>query len=130
MLKTSKRRSERILTNLGARMMDEEDAVDVTITDINAHGMFVRTQCTDVIGGIRRFEIALPDGTQLELIGVVRFCGATVAGAGMGIELGGMPHITQARWNALYEALLPDGGGTLSTAISADFNRAQLPAAA
>ncbi len=126
MLKTSKRRSERILTNLGARMMDDEDAIDVTVTDINAHGMFVRTDCTDVIGGIRRFEVALPDGSELELLGVVRFCGNTVAGAGMGIELGALPRLTQARWRALYAGLLPDSAGALQ---SMDLSRAELRAA-
>ncbi len=114
MLNTSKRRSERILTNLVARMLDDEGAVEVTVTDINAHGMFVRTGCTEVIGGIRRFEVSLPDGTALELLGIVRFCGATVAGAGMGIELGGVQNGTHSRWHRLYQTMQPDASDILS----------------
>ncbi len=87
MIHISKRRSERVHTTLRGFVCRKDELKPVTITDVNLHGMFVRTDEPSVVGRIEILEVYFADGSGVELFGKVCWVGQSAAGLGMGIEI-------------------------------------------
>jgi hypothetical protein len=80
--------------------------VDATVTDVNATGLFVRTVRPGDLGRVVTMRVQLSDG-PMDVYGLVRFVGMTVAGRGMGVELLVMAAPKRRRWLRNYQSLLP-----------------------
>ena len=105
MLTCCRRRSERVLTSWKAWIRHPYGVVDATVTDVNATGLFVRTVRPGDLGRIVTVRVQLSDG-PMDLYGLVRFIGMTVAGRGMGVELLVMAANKRQRWLRHYQTLV------------------------
>ena len=106
MLHQSRRRSERILTNWRASLCGSRGGMTATVTDASLEGLFVRTRELPEIGQVVWLMVELPDG-PMEVFGVVRFVGETIAGRGAGIELLPLGTRNRERWINAYQGLEP-----------------------
>jgi Tfp pilus assembly protein PilZ len=97
MMQPCRRRSERVLTDWEGWIYVPHGVARATVMNIGAHGLFARTTYRFTVGQELRVVVAMPDGL-IDLRVVVRFCGETVAGQGVGLELREMPATRTARW--------------------------------
>src|SRR5262245_58966519 len=83
----TQRRSSRLVVQLPMRWCrGDGEVVATTASDVNEHGMYMRTAVRVEVGTTLKLEVVLPSG-PIPFVGVARFCGTTVTGAGIGIEI-------------------------------------------
>src|SRR5690242_1611408 len=101
----SNRRSERMVTSLPVRWLLRSGSVDCVASDVNADGLFLRTDVSAMPGALMQLELRLPTG-PITVFGVARFVGNTLAGAGIGIELFMMGPPERRSWLGFYRSLI------------------------
>jgi hypothetical protein len=100
-----KRRTKRVRCAIRGRWLRRSGDVAGEIIDINAHGLFLRTEASVEPNTLMRIEVALPDG-PVTLLGVARFAGVAYHGRGIGVSLFAMDDVNSRRWLTHYRALL------------------------
>jgi hypothetical protein len=100
-----KRRSARIKTTLPVRWVRYLRPIDGEVTDINMHGLFIRTPAEVNVGELMQLQVQLPDGA-LTLFAVSRFVGVTRKGRGIGVEIYVIDPIDHHRWLQHYDVTL------------------------
>ncbi len=104
----AERRSERASTELTSRWLRREGEIDVSITDINLHGMFLSTTTVASVGSLLRLEVVLDEGAPLKMF--VRVCHleqtSSGLGMGMGVEIYLLGPEEHLRWMHYYRRLV------------------------
>jgi len=101
----SRRRTERIATNLTIRWHRAGGGVDAVAADINEQGMFVKTELDVQPDEMLHLSVTLPDG-PLSMIVVARYVGQTRSGRGVGAEIFLMGDAERQRWTKHYWTLI------------------------
>jgi hypothetical protein len=79
--------------------------IHAVVIDINAHGLFLRTDASIDLNMLMRMEIKLPDG-PVTVIGVARFVGQNSHGRGIGVAIFAMDEEQKRRWLTHYRSLI------------------------
>ena len=79
-------------------------AIACTAADINAHGMFLRTDEIVELGSLLHLAVQLSDRV-LEMFVLARSVGKTAAGHGIGVEIFLIDDVSQRHWLASYDHL-------------------------
>lgn len=98
------RRTERLPFELYVTWHREGREIVCRAVDLNAHGMFVRTDEPIAPDSELQLAVQLPDRV-LELIVAARFVGTTARGRGVGVERLVFDELADRHWLAFYEAL-------------------------
>jgi PilZ domain-containing protein len=98
------RRTKRVRCCMPARWMRLSGDIHAVVIDINAHGLFLRTDASIDTNMLMRMEIKLPDG-PVTVIGVARFVGQNAQGRGIGVAIFAMDEEQKRRWLAHYRSL-------------------------
>jgi hypothetical protein len=99
------RRSKRVVARLRVRWFHLGKKIEAVITDINAHGFFVRTNHPPELGSLIRLEIPLA-GNTMSFHVLVRFVGKVGNRMGFGGELQRLTADDETHWLDHYEQLL------------------------
>ncbi len=89
--------------------------IPCTAVDVNAHGMFLRTEELVEPESLMHLRVQLPDRV-LEMFVTARFVGKTVSGQGIGVEIFLIDDVSQAHWLAFYEGLCAEHARSRKTA--------------
>ncbi len=117
---TSKRRSERVTTSLPVRWIRRGNIVQLTVADINLHGMFLLTQDLSVVPGeLMQIQIVLSEKTVLDAFVIARFVGKTASGCGIGVEIFVMDERQQLVWSQHYRATAQRRRAVKTVAVAA-----------
>jgi hypothetical protein len=98
------RRTERLPVELGITWNRGGRDLQCTATDINAHGLFVRTDQIVEPEALMHLQVQLPD-RAIEMFVTARFVGRTASGEGIGVEIFLIDDVSQVHWMAFYERL-------------------------
>lgn len=98
------RRTERIPVELAVTWNRAGRVVSCVALDVNAHGMFVRTDEVVEPESLMHLRVKLPD-RELEMFVTARFVGRTARGQGIGVEIFLIDDVAQCHWLSYYEAL-------------------------
>jgi hypothetical protein len=97
------RRSLRMHCTLSATWTHQGRRVEVEVTDIGAHGLFVVTDEQTLPGALMQLDVELPDGQRpILLFAAARSVGLTASGRGIGAEIYVISNYDRERWNRLY----------------------------
>jgi hypothetical protein len=107
--KAAERRSKRIFLELPVRWLRRDGSVEAATGDLNAHGMFIRTDEPFELNSLHRIEVELPDG-PIALHVVVKSVGRGVSGVGVGVEIHAVSESVMKRWVRHYEGVLAARG--------------------
>jgi PilZ domain-containing protein len=99
------RRTKRVRCTMKGRWLRRTGDVDGEVIDINAHGLFLRTDASIEPNTLMRIEVTLPDG-PVTLLGVARFVGVAYHGRGIGVSLFAMDDANSRRWLGHYRSLI------------------------
>lgn len=98
------RRSERLPVELPVSWNRAGRTIPCTALDVNAHGMFLRTDEIVEPESLMHLKVQVPERV-LEMFVTARFVGKTVSGHGIGVEIFLIDDVSQAHWLAFYEEL-------------------------
>ena len=98
------RRTERLPVELHVTWNRAGRDLPCSAVDINAHGLFVRTDEIVEPESLMHLRVQLPDRV-LEMFVTARFVGKTVSGHGIGVEIFLIDDVSQCHWVAFYERL-------------------------
>jgi hypothetical protein len=98
------RRTKRVRCCVPARWMRASGDIHAVVIDINAHGLFLRTDASIDTNMLMKMEIKLPDG-PVTVIGVARFVGQNTQGRGIGVAIFAMEESDKRRWLVHYRSL-------------------------
>lgn len=76
--------------------------LECAAVDINAHGMFLRTDQIVEPESLMHLRVRLPDRV-VEMFVTARFVGSTVSGRGIGVEIFLIDDVSQCHWMTFYE---------------------------
>ena len=101
----NQRRSPRVPCLVSASWTRQGHPVELEISLMSAHGMFLLTDEDVLPGALMQLEVTLPDGGRpILLFASARSVGATEAGRGIGAEIYVISNHDRERWNAIYRA--------------------------
>jgi hypothetical protein len=109
------RRTERLPVELKITWNRAGREIECIVVDVNAHGLFVRTDEIVEPESLMHLRVHLPE-RALEMFVTARFVGKTVSGHGIGVEIFLIDEISQCHWLAYYERLLADQARTRKVA--------------
>ena len=98
------RRTERLVVELSVTWNRAGREISCTAVDVNAHGLFLRTDEIVEPESLMHLKIDLPERV-LEMFVTARFVGRTVRGQGIGVEIFLIDDVSNCHWLAHYEAL-------------------------
>lgn len=98
------RRSERLPVELVVTWRRAGRSIPCVVVDVNAHGLFVRSDEIVELGSLMHLCVELP-GRAIEMFATARFVGHSVSGRGIGAEILLIDDVGQRHWYALYERL-------------------------
>jgi hypothetical protein len=98
------RRTERLPVELNVLWNRAGRELPCTAVDINAHGLFLRTDEVVEPESLIHLKVTLADRV-LEMFVTARFVGKTVSGHGIGVEIFLIDDVSQCHWLAFYEGL-------------------------
>jgi hypothetical protein len=98
------RRTERLPVELTVTWNRAGRDYPCSAADVNAHGLFVRTDHIVEPGSLMHLRVQLPDRV-LEMFVTARFIGKTMSGHGIGVEIFLIDEVSQCHWLAFYEQL-------------------------
>lgn len=98
------RRTERLPVELSVIWNRGGRDLQCTAADINAHGLFVRTDQIVEPESLMHLRVQLPDRV-VEMFVTARFVGKTASGEGIGVEIFLIDDVSQVNWMAFYERL-------------------------
>lgn len=101
------RRTERLAVELSITWNRAGREIPCSAVDINAHGLFVRTDEIVEPESLMHLRVQLPD-RLLEMFVTARFVGRTVSGHGIGVEIFLIDDVAQRHWLAFYEQRLTE----------------------
>ncbi len=99
------RRTERIPVQLNVTWNRGGRAIDCIACDVNAHGMFIRTDEILEPGSLMHVVAHLPEHT-IDMYVTARYVGRTFSGQGIGAEIFLIDDVSQCHWIAYYEGLV------------------------
>lgn len=117
--RANKRRSERIRAELPVIWVRRDRRDELRTADISLEGMFLRTDELIDPGFLVHLEVTLPGENPLIVFAVTRFCGRTMAGAGMGVQFYVLSDHDRRRWQAHYRTLLRERPSAIAAATLA-----------
>ena len=79
-------------------------SIPCSAVDVNAHGLFVRTDELVEPESLMHLKVKLPERV-VEMFVTARFIGKTVRGQGIGVEIFLIDDVSNCHWLAYYEAL-------------------------
>ena len=98
------RRTERLPVELSVTWTRAGREIACSAVDLNAHGLFVRTEEIVEPGSLMHLRIKLPERV-VEMFVTARFVGETTRGHGIGVEIFLIDDFSNCHWLAYYEAL-------------------------
>ena len=90
--------------------------VDARAADMNADGIFIRTDETVELNHMVDISVTLPTG-KVTFMGVARFVGSTRHGRGIGVSIHVISKEDRERWLAFYRGAVRDLVETLPAAV-------------
>ena len=96
------RRTERLPVELNVTWNRAGREIACVAVDVNAHGLFVRTEEIVEPESLMHLKVQLPDRV-VEMFVTARFVGKTVSGHGIGVEIFLIDDVSQVHWLAFYE---------------------------
>jgi len=109
------RRTERLPVELIVTWNRAGRDVACSAVDVNAHGLFIRTDEIVEPESLMHLRVQLPDRV-LEMFVTARFVGKTVSGHGIGVEIFLIDDVSQCHWVAFYERLCAEHAGSRKSA--------------
>jgi len=98
------RRTERLPVELAVTWNRSGRAISCTAVDLNAHGLFIRTDEIVERGSLLHLRIKLPD-RAVEMFVTARFVGNSVRGHGIGGEIFLIDDVSNCHWLGFYDRL-------------------------
>jgi hypothetical protein len=98
------RRTERLPVELPVTWTRAGREIACSAVDLNAHGLFVRTEEIVEPESLMHLRIKLPQRT-VEMFVTARFGGKTMGVHGIGVEIFLIDDLSNCHWLAYYEAL-------------------------
>jgi|SRR3954466_12606322 hypothetical protein len=98
------RRTERFAVELPVIWNRAGRAIDCTAIDVNAHGIFVRTDEVVEHDSLMHLRLQLPE-RALEMFVTARYVGNNGRGHGVGCEIFLIDDVSRAHWLAYYETV-------------------------
>ena len=117
--RTNKRRSERINAALPVVWVRRDRRDEIRTTDISYEGMFLLSDELLEPNQLMQLEVQLPDGKPLLVFAATRFCGRSMAGSGMGVQIYVISDSDRRRWLTFYRSLLKNRQSTTGSAMFA-----------
>jgi hypothetical protein len=105
------RRTERLPVELSVIWSRAGRDIPCNAVDVNAHGLFIRTEELVEPESLMHLKVRLPDRV-LEMFVTARFVGKTVSGPGIGVELFLIDDLGQCHWVAFYERICVEHAST------------------
>ena len=106
-----------MVAELQVRWLKAGAPVELTTTDINLNGLFLRTEIVPNERALMHLEIVLP-GRKIRFFGVARYAGISESGPGIGVEIHLIDQQDRTVWEQLYRALLLRASKALSPAAA------------
>ena len=105
------RRTERLPIELSVTWTRAGREIHCTAIDVNAHGLFLRTDEIVERGSLLHLQVRLPEHV-LEMFVTARFVGACASGRGIGAEIFLIDELSQCRWLVFYDQLCAEQART------------------
>jgi hypothetical protein len=107
----SMRRTERHPVEMSVVWSRAGREIRCSAIDVNAHGLFLRTNERVEPETLMHLAVRLPDRV-LEMFAVARFAGETASGPGIGAEIFLIDDVSQRHWVASYDRLCAEQAST------------------
>ena len=104
--KPNKRRSERIQVQLPVVWVRRGRRDELQTADISHEGMFLKSDEQLDPGQLMHLEVNLPNEKPLLIFATTRFCGRSMAGPGIGVQIYVISDHDRRRWLSFYRAML------------------------
>jgi hypothetical protein len=101
------RRSERVAVEIPVVWNRAGRAIHCSASDLNAHGMFLRTDEIIEPGSLMHVKVGLPE-RDIELFVTARFVGRTTSGQGIGVEIFLIDDVSHSAWITFYEGVMSE----------------------
>jgi hypothetical protein len=101
------RRTERIPVDIPVVWTRAGRAISLKAVDINAHGMFLRTEQVVEPESLMHLRVHVRE-RPLEMFVTARFVGKTASGQGIGVEIFLIDDVSQVQWVSFYERTLAE----------------------
>lgn len=116
-MSADRRRTPRLQCDLPVQWKRGWRDVLARACDMNADGIFIRTDETVELNHMVDVTVTLPTG-KVTFMGVARFVGATRHGRGIGVSIHVISKEDRERWSAFYQSKLRDLVDAMPAAVS------------